>query len=132
MANENVEFVRRRFGAALEGDWTSARDKLDPEVEIHDFDLPDAGIYRGHEGFRAWLDSWSDGWESWRMEDVEFRAAGEDGVIALFRVVARGRHTGIELERDDAIVYRIRGGKIARLDYFNDQRAALDAAGLPA
>jgi ketosteroid isomerase-like protein len=132
MANENVEFVRRRFGAALEGDWTSALDKLDPEVEVHDFDLPDAGVYLGHEGFRAWLESWSDGWESWRMEDVEFRAAGEDGVIALFRVVARGRHTGIELERDDAIVYRLRGGKIARLDYFNDQRAALDAAGLRA
>jgi ketosteroid isomerase-like protein len=66
------------------------------------------------------------------MEDVEFRSAGDDGVIALFRVVARARHTGIELERDDAIVYRIRGGRIARLEYFNDHRAALDAAGLQA
>lgn len=132
MSEENVEFVRRRFGAALEGDWKTSLDKLDPEVEIHDFDLPDAGVYHGHDGFRAWLERWSDGWESWRMEDVEFRSAGEDGVIALFRVVARARHTGIELERDDAIVYRIRGGKIVRLDYFNDQGAALDAAELRA
>ena len=132
MSEENVEFVRRRFGAALEGDWKTSLDKLDPKVEIHDFDLPDAGVYHGHDGFRAWLERWSDGWESWRMEDVQFRSAGEDGVIALFRVVARARYTGIELERDDAIVYRIRGGKIARLDYFNDQRAALDAAGLRA
>ena len=132
MSEENVEFVRRRFGAALEGDWKTSLDKLDPEVEIHDFDLPDAGVYHGHDGFRAWLERWSDGWESWRMEDVEFRSAGGDRVIALFRVVARARHTGIELERDDAIVYRIRGGKIVRLDYFNDQGAALDAAGLRA
>ena len=132
MSEENVEFVRRRFGAALEGDWKTSLDKLDPQVEIHDFDLPDAGVYHGHDGFRAWLERWSDGWESWRMEDVEFRSAGDDGVIALFRVVARARHTGIELERDDAIVYRIRGGRIARLEYFNDQRAALDAAGLRA
>lgn len=132
MSEENVEFVRRRFGAALEGDWKTSLDKLDPEVEIHDFDLPDAGVYHGRDGFRAWLERWSDGWESWRMEDVEFRSAGGDGVIALFRVVARARHTGIELERDDAIVYRIRGGKIVRLDYFNDQGAALDAAELRA
>ena len=53
-------------------------------------------------------------------------------MIALFRVVAKARHTGIELERGDAIVYRIRGGKIVRLEYFNDQGAALDAAGLTA
>jgi ketosteroid isomerase-like protein len=132
MSEENVEFVRRRFGSALEGDWETALAKLDPKVEIHDFDLPDAGVYHGHDGFRAWLERWSDGWESWRMEDVEFRSAGDDGVIALFRVVARARHTGIELERDDAIVYRIRDGRIARLEYFNDQRAALDAAGLRA
>jgi ketosteroid isomerase-like protein len=132
MSDENVEFVRRRFGAALEGDWQTALDKLDPEVEIHDFDLPDAGVYRGHDGFRAWLEGWAEGWETWRMEDIEFRAAGEEHVIALFRVVARGAHSGIELDRDDAIVYRIGGGKIVRLEYFNDQRAALDSVGLGA
>ena len=68
MSEENVEFVRRRFGAALEGDWETALAKLDPKVEIHDFDLPDAGVYHGHDGFRAWLERWSDGWESWRMD----------------------------------------------------------------
>jgi ketosteroid isomerase-like protein len=36
----------------------------------------------------------------------------------------------MELERDYAIVYRLRGGRIVRLEYFNDRRRALAAAGL--
>ena len=128
MSEENVELVRRRFGAALEDDWETALEALDPEVEIHDFDIPDAGVYRGHDGIRAWVERWGEGWESWRMEDAEFRDAGDDTVIALFRIVARGAHSGLELERDDAIVYRIRAGKIVRIEYFNDQAEAIRRA----
>jgi ketosteroid isomerase-like protein len=129
MSAENVELVRRRFGAALEDDWETALEAVDPDIEVHDFDIPDAGVYHGHEGLRAWVQRWSEGWESWRMEDPEFRDAG-DNVVTLFRIVARGRHSGMELHRDDAIVYRFRSGKIVRLEYFNDQRRALEAAGL--
>jgi ketosteroid isomerase-like protein len=124
---ENVEVVRRGFMAAMEEDWPTALDTLDPAAEIRDFDIPDAGVYRGHAGFLAWLQGWGEGWESWRTDEPEFRAIGDDGVIALFRIVARGGHSGLELERDDAIVYRLREGRIVRLEYFNDQSRALEA-----
>jgi ketosteroid isomerase-like protein len=130
MSQENVELVRRGFMAAMEEDWPTALDTLDPTAEIHDFDIPDAGVYRGHDGFLAWLEGWGEGWESWRADDPEFRAVGEDGVIALFRIVARGGHSGMELERLDAIVYRIAGGRIVRMEYFNDRRLAFEALGL--
>jgi ketosteroid isomerase-like protein len=133
MSEENVEFVRRRFAAALEDDWETALAMLHPDVEVHDFDMPDAGgIYRGHEGYRAWVMQWLESWESTRVEDPEFRAAGPDGVLVLFRLIAKGAHSGLELERDDAVIYRFRGGKIARIQYYNDQGRALMAAGLPA
>jgi ketosteroid isomerase-like protein len=132
MSEENLDLVRRRFGAALRDDWETALEALAPNVEIHDFDIPDAGVYRGHEGFAAWVKGWSEGWESWRAEDVELRAAGDDKVVALFRIVVKGGHSGMELERRDAIVYRIERGKIARIDYFNDQERALEAVGLSA
>jgi ketosteroid isomerase-like protein len=64
------------------------------------------------------------------MEDPEFRAVWDDCVVALFRMVAIGEHSGLELERDDAVVYRIRAGRIVRVEYFNDQARALEAAGL--
>ena len=132
MSKENVELVGRGFMAAVQEDWETALDTLDADVEIHDFDIPDAGVYRGHDGFLAWLRGWGEGWDSWRLEDIEFRAAGDDQVIALFRLIAKGGHSGIELERQDAITYRIRGGKIVRTEYFNDRERALEAVGLQA
>jgi ketosteroid isomerase-like protein len=130
MSEENVELVRRGFLAAMEEDWPTALGTLASDVEIHDFDIPDAGVYRGQDGFLAWLRGWGEGWESWRVEDAEFRSVDDDHVIALFRIVARGGHSGMELERQDAITYRIDDGKIARMEYFNDQAAARDAVGL--
>jgi ketosteroid isomerase-like protein len=128
VSDENLELVRRRFAAALEDNWGAALEDLDPDVEVHDYDIPDAGgVFRGHDGYRAWVKRWTEGWESVRMEDPEFRAVGDDCVIALFRMVAVGAHSGLELERNDAIVYRIRAGKIVRVDYFNDQAQALEA-----
>jgi ketosteroid isomerase-like protein len=131
MSEENVELVRRGFMATMEEDWPTALGTLDPEVEVLDFDIPDAGVYRGPAGFLAWLKGWAEGWDSWRVEDIEFRDAGDDQVIALFTLIAKGAHSGLELERQDAITYRIRSGKIARTEYFNDQRLAREAVGLP-
>jgi ketosteroid isomerase-like protein len=131
VTDENVELVRRGFMATMDEDWTTALSTLDPEVEVLDFDVPDGGVYRGRDGFLAWLKGWAEGWESWRVEDPEFHSAGGDQVIALFRLITQGSHSGMELERHDAITYRIRGGKIVRSEYFNDQGLARKAVGLP-
>ena len=57
MAQENVDIIRRTlegFIGSGEIDW----DSLDPSIEVFDHDLPDAGDYRGHEGFGRWLADW--------------------------------------------------------------------------
>ena len=130
MSWENVEIVRRGFTAAIEEDWPTVLDALDPHVEIRDLDVPDAGTYQGHDGFYAWLENWSAGWEAWRVEDVEFRAAPEEQVIALFDMIATGGGSGVEVTRRDAIVYRLSDRRIVRMEYFNDQLRALEAVGL--
>ena len=129
MAEENVELVRRAWEATGTEDWATAVATIHPEAEIYDFDVPDADVYRGHDGFFSWLDRWNQGWESWSTEDLELRPIGDDSVIALFRMVARGRHSGLELERHDAIAYRIDHGLIVYMAYFNDQEQALEAIG---
>jgi hypothetical protein len=42
----------------------------------------------------------------------------------------KGRDSGIEVERQDALVYKIRDGKFVRCDYFNNRKQALEAFGL--
>ena len=45
-------------------------------------------------------------------------------------MIATGGGSGVEITRSDAILYRMESGLIVRMDYFNDQAKALEAAGL--
>ena len=48
----------------------------------------------------------------------------------MLRVKATGRGSGVALERQDAIVYAMRDGLVARMDYYNSKQQALEAVGL--
>jgi ketosteroid isomerase-like protein len=85
-------------------------------------------VGRGHDGFFAWLRRWNEAWGSWRVQDLDIKPEGDDRVIALFRMIASGEHSGLELERRDAIVYRLERGLIVYLAYYNDQEQAFEAA----
>ena len=128
MSKENVELVRGAWEASLAEDWPAVLATLDPEAEIRDFDVPDADVNRGHDGFFAWLGRWNEAWASWRVEGLDIQPVGDDWVIALFEMKATGGHSGLELDRKDAIVYRIENGLIVYQAYFNDQKQAFDAA----
>ena len=84
----------------------------------------------GADSFYAWLARWDAAWETWRLEDLEIRPVGKDRTISLFKMIARGKGSGIELARDDAVLAEFRDGKIVRIGYYNDQAQALEAAGL--
>jgi ketosteroid isomerase-like protein len=128
MSRENVEVVQRaleHFSATGEVLW----DLVDPEIEVHDHDAPDQGIYRGHAGFTRWLEDWGAAWADWSVEPQEFINAGESVVVVL-RMKAEGRGSGINIDRQDAGVYAVRNGKVVRVDYYNNKRQALEAVGL--
>jgi ketosteroid isomerase-like protein len=127
MASENVDVMRRIVEAAGRQDYEAALEDLDPEVEIDDTDIPES---TGGDSFLTWVGRWDQVWESWHLEDLEVREAARDRAIALFTMVARGKGSGIELTRPDAIVASFRGGKVVKLGYYNDQARALEAAGL--
>src|SRR5436190_6392728 len=127
MSQENVEMAQRFTEALLRGDYKGAAAELGPKVEIDDTDIPES---TGTDSFYAWLARWDEAWESWRIEDLEVRPAGDDRTISLFKMIAKGKGSGIELARDDAVVAEYRDGKIVRMAYYNDQSQALEAVGL--
>jgi hypothetical protein len=129
MSSENVDVMRRIVEAAGRKDYQAVLVDLDPQVEIDDSDIPES---TGTDSFLEWLARWDQAWESWRVEDLEVRAAGDDQAIALFRMVAKGKGSGVELTRPDALVASFRGGKAVKLGYYNDQALALEALGLRA
>lgn len=130
MSQENVELIQRSFeiwGATGEPPW----DMCHEDVEAHDHDIMDASEYRGRAGVERWLEDWASAWSDFSMEPEEFIDAGER-VVAVIRMKARGRGSSIEVERQDAIVYGLRDGKVARMDYFNSRAEALKTVGLEA
>jgi ketosteroid isomerase-like protein len=63
------------------------------------------------------------------MDAEEFLDVGEH-VVAFIRQKTTGRGSGVALEREDAMVFEFRDGKIARLDYYNSREQALKSVGL--
>ena len=131
MSAENVELVRRSFEALALRDevlW----DTIDPEIDVIDHDIPDAGDYHGHAGFGNWLQDWAEAWESWTMEAREFIDAGDSLVVVVFGMTARGRGSGADTMRENATVNAVEDGRIRRVDYYSTKEEALEAAGLAA
>jgi ketosteroid isomerase-like protein len=129
MSEENVEIVREaheRFTKTGQPIW----ERIDADTEVFDHDIPDArNPYRGVDGVTDWLSDFAEAWDSYGMEVERLIDAG-DRVVSLFRIRAVGAGSGVSVDRGDGMVWTFRDGKLARLDYFNDQAEALEAAGL--
>lgn len=128
MSAENLEIVRRsleKFAETGEIEWST----VDQDIEITDHDIPDQQGYRGHDGLARWLEDWATAWAEYTIEPTDFLDAG-NYVVVVLRMRATGRGSGLELDREDAIVYELHDGKIIRCEYFNDKLHALAAAGI--
>jgi len=120
-----------RFFEAVEGSTdTDIDDVLHDEIEVHDFDLPDAGVYHGHEGVAQWLADWGAPWEQWSATVHDLLDLGQQ-VAALTHLVA-GTPSGITVDREDSQLCTIRDGMIVKLEYFGDARSAIEQADDPA
>jgi ketosteroid isomerase-like protein len=128
MSKENVEIVQRFYQQYVTTGQLPS-ELLDEDCEVHDHDTPDQGVYRGIAGVERWLQDWNDAWAEWSIAPEEFIDA-DDCVVAVVRMHAKGSGSGLELDRQDAVVYRFRGDKIVRGDYYNSKAQALEAAGL--
>jgi len=126
---ENVDVVSRALGRFLETgepDWPV----LDEQITTRDHDILDAGEYEGHEGHRRWIADWSAAWSSFEIGRVLDVVDAGDEVVIVFDVKATGRASGVSVEREDAMVCRVHGGRITRIDYYNNRAQALAHVGL--
>jgi len=130
ISEQNVELVQRgfeHFVATGEPAWET----LHEHVEVYDHDIMDGREYRGHADVRRWLyEDWAAAWSDYSAEPQEFIEADDDRVIAVLGIKATGRASGVEIERQDAMLYVVRDLKIVRIDYYNSKQQALEAAGL--
>ena len=119
-----------RFFEAIEQQDENGLALVDEAIEIHDFDLPDAGVYHGHEGMYRWLADWSTPWEAWSGDIHDLLDLG-DQVISLNHLQAR-TSSGLSVDREDSQLCTVRDGKVVKLEYFGHAETALERCHDPA
>ena len=133
MSQENVEFVRhamdvfnRRDLMALaeisheDLEWTSVMAAMDSG----------GATYRGSQTWPSYFEAMDQTWEEWRIGEPRIFDAGGDRVAAVFRLVGTGRSSGVPVDREVGVTYRIRDGQMWRMHVYLDPGEALEAVGL--
>jgi ketosteroid isomerase-like protein len=128
MSNDNVELVRGFYRAASVGRFI---DQLDEAVEL-DFSaypVPGAAVLRGRQDAIDRCRSYWGTWDEYILEPGAIIAAGEDQVVVVRHERARGKGSGVRLERDWAVIFTIRAGGVVRVRGFQDQRGSSQPPG---
>lgn len=112
-----------------EGDWT-------PRFELYAADMEwgwsdefpgIAGVFHDTETPNSRLQQWLCDWETWTCAAEEYIEHG-DVVVVLTRYRGRGRGSGVEISTEGAHVWKLRDGKVVRLEVFADRDRALRVA----
>jgi ketosteroid isomerase-like protein len=112
-------------------DFTGAVRTFDPEVEWDFSEMPDGKIVRGVEELRAYWSTLVDTWDEFRIEVDDF-IDGPDADVTLIRLIAKARTSGLRFDDEAALVWESGDGRVKRVRFYMNRRAALDAAGIPA
>jgi ketosteroid isomerase-like protein len=130
MSQENMEIVRLAHEALNIGDVDALVALCDARFRLDMSDrILNPAVYEGHDGIRRFYAEVRDVWASYTWEPEELMESGDD-VIALLRSSGRGRGSGIEIERETAMVWTVRDKQARSLRFFRNREAALEAAGL--
>jgi ketosteroid isomerase-like protein len=140
MSKQNVEIVRRLYETWGRGDLKALYDLYDPDVEwdmTHSY-VPDMGVYQGHDGVRVFFREWLAFFSEYHAEPEDFIDADES-VVVRCRDVGRSRAKTIAGVETPAYysemppfwqVFRLRHGRVVRVEFYRDEVEALEAVGL--
>ncbi len=106
-------------------------DCLDPDVVIHiPASMPYGGDHVGHEGFLRMGEAMNETWHVPDGLDMSFVDIGNDQVVCFVSFLGRSRHTGQPVPMRMVERYRLVGGKIAEIELFYwDTAAIVEATG---
>jgi ketosteroid isomerase-like protein len=133
MSQENVELVRRLRAAAERRDSEAVFALYDPAIvrsggATHGALEGLGGVYHGHDGVRQFFREVLESFGNYQAHAETIEETG-DRVLVGIRTSARGKASGIAVEQHRWNVYELRGGLIVRVDVFETEAEALDAAG---
>jgi ketosteroid isomerase-like protein len=122
--------VRRAHDALNRGDAEALAALCAPDFRLDMSDrVFNPAVYSGHDGIRRFVAEVHEVWETFTWEPTEVKE-GRDVVFALVHSVGRGRGSGLEVDRDSAMLWLIPKETLLALTFYRDPSAARKAAGV--
>jgi len=142
MSQENVDVVRAAFEVMAQEHMESFRRGIEARLQFFApsiqwtvrSDLPDAGVYRGHDGLRQLVGRFGEVLADQWIEPQEFIDAGRDSVVVPLHWGGRGKLSRVEVaeRQGETWVFTVENEKITRVREYRHKAEALEAAGLRA
>src|SRR5918997_1163612 len=131
MARGNIDLIRPIYEEWGRGNWSPRFEVYDPEMEWGWSDeFPGlAGVHRDARSPNPRLHAWLSGWEHWRAEADDYLEVG-DHVVVLATYRGTGKGSGVEIVQEGAHVFKLRDGKVVRLEIFASRERALASVAL--
>jgi hypothetical protein len=127
MDSPDVAAVHRLLAAFNRGDFSALED-VDPEAEFQDEPrIPGAGWNYGHSGAVTWAVKL---WQSFSCLhlDIGEPVASSGCLIAPWQASGIGKRSGIPVEMGGYCLFCMRRAKVSRVEFFETEEAALNAA----
>jgi len=125
-----TDIVRRAHDALNRGDAEALAALCAPDFRLDMSDrVFNPEVYSGHDGIRRFVAEVREVWETFTWEPTDVKEA-DDVVLALIHSVGRGRGSGVEIDRDSAMLWRIPQKTLLALTFYRDPSAARQAAGI--
>jgi ketosteroid isomerase-like protein len=137
VSQENLEIVRAvhdAFLAGLQGGQFGGG--LDSGLLADDFEFSPAPeltgdtTYGGVHGFVEFMRLWTEDFEDWSVRLERLIEAPDDCVVAFMHQSGTGKGSGVPVDLDYGAVFRLREGRVVRVNLYMTPEQALQAAGL--
>ena len=126
MTDPDLELIRRAWDAISRRDSTALRAELHEDIVIVPFGAAvDGSSYSGVDSVIHWLeDDVVSSWESYEAFADQVVERSGDRLLVTGRWRARGRGSGIELDRPGTWIMQVRDGKLAYWQTYTDPEQA--------
>jgi uncharacterized protein len=128
--SEPLEVIRHGLELFNEGEYERSLAELPPEIEWDTSEaVPDGDLYSGADAVLGYWRGVGERWDGFRIEADRW-IEGDDVVLMLGRLVARGTGSGVPVENEWNQVWRLRDGLPVRCENYTQRDRAWQAAGL--
>jgi len=137
MSQENVDIVRAvneafqagiqrgEFGGGVESGLLADDFEFAPVPE-----LAGETTYGGVHGFVEFMRRWTEDFEDWSVRLDRLIEAPGDRVVALMHQSGTGKGSGVPVDLHHGAVFKLREGRVVRINLYLTLEQALEAAGL--